>query len=264
LTTPVYPGSKLPIPAALSLLELAGRAGTTLSLVPGERNAQFAWAPFVRDLYGSERPVATDIDLQMMWVTATKPINNPPLVYWRVEYGHGESVYGLPMQSSLGSASPDLFNTQAGGSWMLPQRGLRLRLPARQCRFTFFTPAESAPPPEPVVPGGAPCTLQISVQPCFGLAAQQLPVTDAMFAQDLLIAGNAVPSQLPLGASEMRLSDPTNGGAFGGGEQVAFFDITGAPSGLGPVNMALFADWTPIPIFAAFWAADELAQVSYR
>jgi hypothetical protein len=264
VTTPVYPGTRIPIPASLSLLELAGRGGTTLELAPGERNSQYSWAPFVRDQHGSERPLASDIDLQMMWLKAEKPANNPPLVYWRVEYGHGETVYGLPMGSSLGLAAPELFNTQGGGGWMLPQRGLRLRMPARQCRFTFYTPPVAAPPPEPAIPGGAPCVLQISVQPCSGLEPQQLPVTDGMFGQDLLIPGNAVPSQLPLGASEMRLSDPTNGGSFGGVEQVAFYDITGAPSGLGSVNMALFATWTPIPIFAAFWASDQAAQVSYR
>lgn len=262
MTTPVYSGTKLPIPATISLLELAGRAGTTLDLIPGERNTQFSWSPFLRNpATGGEQPVATDIDLQMMWVTAEKPINNAPLVYWRINYGHGEAVFELPMYSSLGAAAPELFNAQ---SWMLPQRGLRLRLPARQCRFTFFTPPMAEPPPEPAAPGGAPCKLQISVQPCFGLAAQQLPITDGMFGQDLVIPGNAVPTQLPLGASEMKLCDPTNGGSFGGIEAVQFYDITGAPSGLAPVPMGLFANWTPIPIFAAFWASDQAAQVSYR
>jgi hypothetical protein len=260
MTTPIYPGTALAIPQAISLLGLAGRAGTVLSLVPGARNTQYSWSPFVRDSAGVSRPLASDIDLQIMWLTAEKPINNPPLVYWRIEYGHGEQVYGVPMPSSLGLA-PDLFNAQPG--WMLPQRGLRLRLPARECRFHFFTPAIAEPPPEPVIPGGAPCHLQISVQPCSGLSPQQLPVTDAMFAQDL-VSGPGVPSQLPLGATEMRLRDPTNGVAFGGGEQVAFFDVTGAPSGVGPVPMALYAEWVPIPMFAAFWSADEATQVSFR
>ena len=232
-----------------------------IALVPGERNNQYSWAPFVRDGGGSQRSLASDVDVQIMWVAATKPINNPPLVYWRIEYGHGEQVYGLPLRSSLG-AVPALFNTQDGG-WVLPQRGLRIRLPTRECRFYFFTPPEAEPPPEPVVPGGAPCSLQISVQPCSGLDPQNLPLTDAMFAQDLLL-GPVAPSQLPLGATEMRLSDPTNGVAFGAGEQVAFYDVTGAAAGTGPVNMADFAQWAPIPIFAAFWAADELAQISYR
>jgi hypothetical protein len=264
LTTPVYPGTTIPVATAVSLVQLAGRGGTTISLIPGERNSQYAWSPFVRDPNtGGEKPIASDIDLQMMWVEAEKPINNAPLVYWRVEYGHGETVYGLPMVSSLGAAAPELFNTQGGGGWMLPQRGLRLRLPARQLRITFFTPTMAEPPPEPAVPGGAPCKLQVSVQPCSGLHPQQLPVTDALFGQSLVVPP-VVPAQLPLGATEMRLCDPTDGGAFGAGEQVAFYDITGAPAGLGPVNMALFANWTPIPIFAAFWASDQAAQVSYR
>jgi hypothetical protein len=260
LTTPVYPGTKLPIPANLSLMELAGRAGTTVHLIPGEFNTQYSWAPFLRDEHtGHERPIATDIDLQLMWVQADRPANNSPLVYWRIEYGHGESVYGLPMRSSLGAGAPELFNTN---SWMLPQRGMRLRLPARQCRFTFYTPP-LAPLPEPVVIGGAPCTLQISVQPCVGLAAQQLPMTDAAYGTDIVIPGNAIPSQLPLGATEMRLCDPQNGGAWGGLEQIQFYDVCGFANG-GSVNMALFANWTPIPIFAAFWASDQAVQVSYR
>lgn len=263
MTTPIYRGTRIPIPASLSLLELAGRGGTTLDLIPGERNTQYSWSPFVRDPHtDSERPVASDIDLQLMWLKAEKPINNPPLVFWRIEYGHGETVYGLPMVSSLGAAAPELFNTQAGG-WMLPQRGMRMRLPSRQLRIQFFTPPLAEPPPEPAVPGGAPCTLQVSVQPCDGLHPQQLPITDAMFGQSLAVPP-FIPAQLPLGATEMRMSDPTNGGSFGGVEQIQFYDVTGAPAGLGPVNMALFALWTPIPIFAAFWASDQAAQVSYR
>jgi hypothetical protein len=259
---PIYPGSKVPIPASQSLVELAGRAGTTLELAPGDRNTQYAWEPFVPDVQtGKQRALASDVDLQIQWVKATKPINNPPLVYWRLEYGHGEATYGLPMRSSLGVA-PDLFNTQPG--WILPNRGLRLRLPTRACRFHFFTPAESEPPPEPVEPGGAPCTLQISVQPCFGLGSQQLPVTDGMIAQIIAPVLDGTPSQLPLGATEMRLVDPTTGQAFPGLETVAFYDVTGAPMAAGPQSASLYALWTPIPLFAAFWAMDELAQVSYR
>lgn len=265
MTTPIYSGTALPIPASQSLLELAGRAGTNLELIPGQRNTQYSWSPYVRAADGKQRALASDVDLQVMWLQATKPINNPPLVYWRIEYGHGENVYGLPMRSALSgpSVTPE-FNTQADGGWLLPNRGLRLRLPTRDCRVHFFTPAEAEPPPEPVVPGGAPCTLQVSVQPCFGLGAQQLPVTDGMFAQVVSPALIGTPAQLPLGASEMRLCDPTTGQAFAAGEQVAFYDVTGAPMAAGPQAMALFALWTPIPIFAAFWAAGELAQVSYR
>lgn len=256
MSAPVYPGTRIPLIAARSELQLAGRAGYTIALLPGGRDHQFSFTPEAQDC--NFKAPAGDLDLQIMWVKAEKPENNPPLVYWRIEYGHGECTYGVPQFSSLGAAAPELFNTRFG--WMLPQRGLRLRFPARAIKLFFFVPP-TAPPPEPVLPGGAPCTLQVSVQPCFGMEPQRLPLTDCMFA-DPVLPGN--PVQFPLGATEMRFCDPISGLPFAASEEVTFYDITGTATGA-PVGLVSLGDWLPIPMFAAFWAAmDAATQASYR
>lgn len=261
MTSQIAPGTLLPVATDVTMLRLAGRAGTQLQLIPNQRDHQYTWSPEIQDPHTQQRKIlASDVDVQLMWLTAQKPINNAPLVYWSVNLGHGENVYGLPMLNSLGAAAPELFSTQFGG-WLLPQRGLRLRLPARQLFFHFFVPPEAEPPPEPVVPGGAPCSIQISVQPCQGLEPHMLPLTDSLFAQN---PQPGAPAQLPLGATEMRISDPTTGLPFAGAELVYFYDVTGSPANIGGTLMALFAEWRPIPVFAAFWSPDELAQVSFR
>ena len=262
MTTPIYPGTLLPLMNGRPFVGLAGRAGYTIELVPGVPSQQFAFEPEAPELIGQEqrggRAPAGDLDLQMMWVKAESPINNPPLVWWRIEYGHGECVYAVPQLSPLSDA-PTFAATHG---WMLPQRGLRLRLPARALRLYFFTPPEAEPPPEPVAPGGAPCTIQVSIQPCEGLHPQQLPLTDAGFGQ--AFPGGA-PQQFPLGATEMRFTDPNSGLAFAGAQQVVFLDITGTLVPTGAVNLALLGDWRPIPMFAAFWiSTTDAAQVSYR
>jgi len=244
----------MPLLAARSFVCLAGRAGYTIALEPGARDPmQYSWEPEAHDVPG--KAPAGDLDLQMMWVQATRPANNPPLVWWRIEYGHGEVVYSVPQHSPLGIPAP----FQANRGWMLPGRGLRLRLPSRALKIFFSTPPESPPPPDNEI-GGAPCTIQVSVQPCAGMEPQLLPLTDGSFGQPA--PGN--PQQFPLGASEMRFTDPSTGLEFAGAEQVQFFDITGDVVGA-PVALSLLGLWHPIPIFAAFWTSTTAAaQVSYR
>ena len=255
MTTPVYRGTPLPLIVGRPVLELAGRAGYTLALEPGREDHQFSWSPEARDV--NNAAPAGDLDLQMMWLSAERPNNNPPLVWWRIEYGHGGVVYSVPQLSPLGT--PGTFQTTHG--WMLPQRGLRLRLPSRALKLFFFTPAETPPPPEPVEPGGAPCTIQVSVQPCHGMEPQLLPLTDAGFGQAF---PGGTTSQFPLGATEMRFCDPNTGLPFAGVQEVVFLDITGVQAGAA-VPLALLADWRPIPLFAAFWiSTTDAAQVSYR
>jgi hypothetical protein len=131
---------------------------------------------------------------------------------------------------------------------------LRLRLPARQLKVVFFVPLSALPPG----PSTAACEIQVSVQPCAGMHAPQVPRTDMQF----LSVAPGVPSQLPMGATEMRASVPTTGQPFAAAEQIEFTDVTGANPIA--VNLSAFADWRPIPIFAAFWRSDANAQVSYR
>lgn len=260
MTTPIYPGTTIPLLNGRPFVQLAGRAGYTLDLLPGGDTGQFSWEPEATELRAAKggKAPAGDLDLQMMWLKAESPINNPPLVWWRIEYGHGEMIYAVPQLSPL-SPTP-AFETTHG--WMLPQRGLRLRLPGRSLRLYFYVPPAAEPPPEPVVPGGAPCTIQVSVQPCEGLHPQQLPLTDAGFGAAF---PGGPPQQFPLGATEMRFTDPNSGLSFAGVQQVIFLDITGTAVPTGPVNLALLGEWRPIPMFAAFWiSTTDAAQASYR
>lgn len=250
------------IPHGRDALELAGRAGYTIDLIPGQKDHQYSWSPEADVGASSKVAVASDLDIQLMWVKAEPPISlNPPWVFWRIEYGHGGCVYDVPQRSSFGLASPEQFQTQYG--WQLPQRGMRLRLPARALKMFFFTPPVGAPPPDGE-PGGSRCTIQVSCQPCFGMEPERLPITDLMFAQLLRPATN-VPTQLPLGATEMRFSDPSTGQPIpaGLGNDVEFYDICGSAYGA-PTQLNAFADWRPIPFFAAFFAVGFAAQVSYR
>lgn len=265
MTTPVYKGTLVPLLAARESVQLVGRAGYSVELQPGAQAMQYAWQPEViegdpRAFSAGVAPArapAGDLDLQIMWLRAVRPANNPPLVYWRIEYSHGEVVYDVPQHSSLGAAAPQLFQTQRG--WVLPQRGLRVRFPSRAFKLWLYTPPETEPPPEPTVPGGAPCTLQLSTQPCSGVERVRLPMSDLSWVLDV-----ATPTQLPLGATEMRFGSPITGLAFAGAETIQFFDVTGEPVGT-PVALALLGGWVPIPHFAAFWVAlDEATQVSYQ
>jgi hypothetical protein len=273
-------GSRIPLGPG-KCIELAGRGGTQLTLLPGgppfgiDAQQQYTWTPEVvlpppidpRDVNAKRiAKLPSDYDVQILWLSAEKPINNPPYVFWRLEYGHGESVYDLPFRSfGPPPAGSPVFPVQVG--WMLPQRGLRLRVPARELRFNFFVPPVAEPPPEPVVPGGAPCVIQISVQPCNGMTPEQLPITDMVYGGDPA-------AQLPLGATEMRFSDPNSGLSYAAATAyVQFWDVTGAAVG-GPVDTSLYGAWAPIPIFAAFWqptafggdppVAEQVLQVSYR
>lgn len=262
---PVYKGTLLPLIAARESVQLVGRAGYSLALQPGGDRQMYSWQPEVieggpRAFSQGQAPArapAGDLDLQIMWLQAVRPANNPPLVYWQIEYSHGEVVYDVPQHSSLGAAAPELFQTQRG--WVVPQRGLRLRFPSRAFKLWLHTPAETAPPPEPVVPGGAPCVLQVSTQPCSGVERVRLPTTDLCWVLDV-----PRPTQLPLGATEMRFGDPSTGLAFSGLETIQFYDVTGSPAGA-PVALALLGGWVPIPVFAAFFVPiDAAVQVSYR
>jgi hypothetical protein len=273
VTTPIAPGTRIPL-EPFQAIELAGRAGTVLNLVPDGEAQQYSWTPEVW-LPASSHPHApkkailpTDYDVQVAWISATKPINNPPFVFWRCEYGHGECTYDLPVRFTGDPALPPPIPFVPQPGWVLPNRGLRLRIPSRSIRFLFSTLPEAEPPPEPAVPGGAPCAIQISVQPCTGLEPEQLPVTDMIFG------GSAFPpAQLPLGATELRFADPNTGLSFAAATAfVQFYDFTGSPVG-GPTDSSLYATWAPIPIFAAFWqpvntivppTGAQTVQVSYR
>lgn len=256
---PIAPGTRIPVIHGRTDVELRGRGGYTLALEPGRDDHMYTWAPIAADC--RDKAIASDVDLQVMWLTAERPNNNPPLVYWRVEYGHGELIYAVPQRSTLGSGGgpgAQEFNTPWG--WVLPQRGLRVRLPARELRVFFYTPVRTPPPPDPVLPGGAPCEIQVSVQPCFGMQAQLMPLTDLQFAPAI---APGTPAQFPMGATEVKFSDPTSGLAFGAGN-IQFYDITGAPTGA-VVPLTSLTDWVPIPLFAAFWEPDTAAtQASYR
>ena len=252
---PISRGTRIPLIQGRTELELRGRGGYTLDLLPGNIEHQYSWAPIARDL--EDKIIASDLDLQLMWTKAIRPNNNPPLVYWRIQYGHGEVIYDVPQRNSLAAAAPELFDTPWG--WVLPQRGLRVRLPARELRVFLYTPPEAPPPPEPAEPGGAPCSIQISVQPCFGMQPQLTPITDLSFGQ----TPPGRPSQFPLGATEVKFSDPTSGLPFAAGN-IALFDITGTSVG-GAVALTALTDWVPIPLFAAFWVSDAATvQASYR
>ena len=182
------------------------------SFEPGAGAQRYSWEPEVRlppadrdDLYAKEKAnLPSDYDVQVSWVRALKPDNNPPWVLWRLQYGHGENSYDLPLCTTGDPESADIFNPQIG--WVLPNRGLRLRVPGRELLFSFLTPPTQLPPlpDEPGVPGGAPCVIQISVQPCSGMFTEQLPLTDMIFGGD-------APAQLPLGSTEMRFSNPNTG-----------------------------------------------------
>lgn len=253
---PISRGSRIPLVHGRTELELRGRGGYTLVLRPGSTEHQYTYTPIAPDL--GDRAVASDVDLQLMWISAVRPNNNPPLVYWRVQYSHGEMIYDVPQRNSLNGTPPALFQTPWG--WVLPQRGLRIRLPAREVRLYLYTPPETPPPPDPVEPGGAPCSIQVSIQPCFGMQAQLMPINDLSFGQ----TPPGRPSQFPMGATEVKFCDPTSGLPFGGAEGVQFYDVTGEVTGAA-VPLATLTDWIPIPLFAAFWVSDTAAcQASYR
>lgn len=253
MSAPIALGTRMPVIHGRTAIELRGRGAYVLNLEPGRDDHLYSFTPIAPD--EGNKLIASDLDMQVMWMAAQRPTNNPPLVYWRIQYSHGETLYDVPQRNSLAAAAPELFLTPWG--WVLPQRGLRVRLPAREVRVWFFTPTES--PPDDPIPGGAPCTIQVSIQPTYGMEPQRMPLTDLSFGQTP--PGN--PSQFPLGATEVRFCDPNTGQAVAAGD-VQFYDITGVAVGA-PVGLATLTDWFPIPLFAAFWVVSaDATQASYR
>lgn len=211
-------------------------AGQTLRLSGlGESSAQaFSWAP------RSKRALDIELRIQPLSFLNANPAT-APVINYRLEISHGDVKPKFP------ATPPNLVINNP----MCPHRGLLSRLSARELRVVVWVSPLDLDPPE-----GA--TVQVSVQPALGSTARP-----SIVCQDINTSPESL-QQFPIEAREWRVSDAISGQPMAlGVSTLEMVALTGAPSAAG--DGALFAEWTPIPVLAAFWrCTDNVVQADYR
>ncbi len=213
---------------------LQGNPGSVLDLVAGANRIQ-EWNPADRRVH--------DLELRAQMTSCSGAIGQIPVIRWSLEIGHGDVTYSSPAPTDpVISGTPILDYT-------LPARGLVLRLSARVLRAKFRL--------DPPIAGPAIATakVQVSIQPALG------PVPVFPY-QHLANPFAGVRQPFSPDHREWKLHDAT-------GQPLAPLAVAITPVGslgalLGPVDGALFADWTPIPHDATAWQASAAHWASFR
>lgn len=211
------------------------------------------WLPSQRE--------AMEIEMRALVVTCNAQLGSRPIIRYEVEVGHGESTWSEPQ------VFPNLvgvLGTRPG--WLLPGRGVSIRLAARQCRINFwienlFAEPPAAPPawvsqPNPAVPPQA--EVMVSFMPVFGAYRPVYPT------QDLLpLTAPGYFKQIPITANEWRIRDQ-HGAAFAPAADIITAESICFGGGFS-FDASVLADWTPIPWYAlCFSTAAHSCQVNYR
>jgi hypothetical protein len=200
----------------------------------GESSAQaFSWATVAKR--------ALDLELRIQPLSFLRANESTaPIINYRLEIAHGDVVHKFP-------ATPQglVINNP-----ILPHRGLLARLSSRELRVALWLSPLDLDPPD-----GA--TVKVSVQPALGSTGRP-----SIVMQDVNTSPTTM-QQFPLEAREWRVRSVQDGqpGPIGLAS-LTFVALTGALAAGG--DAALYADWTPIPVFAAFWMCDQAVQADYR
>jgi hypothetical protein len=233
--------------------------------VPGVGPVTIQWLP--EDRRALELELRCEIVSSTAGTAANLPdptaIGDQPLIYYRLEIGHGKAVYTRP------SGPTKAVSTTHEQDYVLPIRGLYLRLSTRELKLTLYSPGVFNIPPMPVT-HPTPCkqsVVRVSFQPVLDSgSAPTFPRGDAHFAPSAAYAPGV--KQFPMEANEWRVRK-LNGLPFAAGvTSLVFVGLNGGALALGGLtDAASFADWTPIPTLARSFTnglATVPMQIDYR
>lgn len=219
-----------------SAVELSGPSSQILRFSTG-MTLPFSWAPVDR------RQCEVELRARMVGVSSDA-LGAVPVVRWRMQLGHGRSVWPEPPPVPAFIAGSPMHE------YTLPARGMILRLNVRELKLLL----RLAPPIGG--PDIASVDVELSVQPCWGMLVPQVPY--AHWA----LAGAGFQQPHPMEAREWRLTDlaglPLAPGAVG----IVQLGIAGAL--FGAADGASYADYRPVPHDAAGWTCDADCYAYYR
>jgi hypothetical protein len=192
--------------------------------------------------FSLESKRALDLELRIQPLASNIAGAALPLWRYKLEIGHGdaiarsvEQVPGFPLQDP-----------------QIPHRGLLTRLSSRELRVTVWL--------DSVLGGelaGAVSEILISAQPSFGAVGwPSITYQDASDVEAL--------RRFPIEAREFRARQWNDGLSIPiGTVNLGFLALNGFAVAAA-TDAALFLDWTPIPVNAAFWVADASCGMEYR
>jgi hypothetical protein len=291
MTTPV-PGSKVVthLGVPLSLASIIGQRITLQgefpasgldpltglpTSTPGQRS-HVDWLP--------DGKPASEVEFRAQMVTSNAQFGTTPIVRYAVELSHGEYTWQEPVHI------PNFQGVIAvHPGYVIPGRGVSIRLPARQMRIWLWIEgtlsSNPAPPPSRHIvpwvptqypsgapaPAGTPPQVEVvsSFEPVIGMARPIYPTQDVL-AYPLRVTNPvgpvvAVPMAtiLPITANEFRIRD-NEGRVFAAGVNfISFQGLNGFGSALR--DASTLGDFSPIPWFAALmYTSTQVAQVDYR
>lgn len=186
---------------------------------------------------------ALDIELRVQPLATSVPDADIPLWRYSLELGHGHAMTkSVPDAPGVITQNP-----------YLPHRGLLTHLSARELRVNVWLDSVFGGTTD-----GATSEVQISAQPTFGAIGWP-----SITYQD--IATNAdLRHRFPIESREFRMRDWVNGRPIPIGTiALDLWGLNGVPV-VAAADAALYLDWTPIPLTAAFWSTDQPAGIQYR
>lgn len=227
-----------------SEIKLRGPSGLILELVSnGQR--QFQWAP--------EDKRALDVELRA-FIVDYGPVPpgpdapDPPVVRFGMTFGHGVQTWNHPIATPYGLAGT-IGGAQITVPWVLPARGLVMRMSCRELFFSLQSPSKLVDP----ATGPWPYTkVQVSIQP---VHSARLPaIARQQYGMTAPPAGSFYLETFPPEATEFRLFDNQGRPFAAGADLITFQDLGGGQLGAG-VDVALYATFQPIPVNAIGWSA---------
>jgi hypothetical protein len=166
----------------------------------------------------------------------------PPLVRWRLDYGHGQLTYQSPVLMPYTiEGGVDAFSRN-----VLPARGLCLRTSARELKMTFESPSKI----DNTAPWGQ-VKISVSLQPVY--AGEPPLVPKQHYAANLALVGGFPLEPFPPEATEFRIFDEQGQPYPPGSGNMAFIDLGGQLIAAPTLGVDLFATFQPIPVHAAAW-----------
>jgi hypothetical protein len=231
---------RFPYAGASDVVKLRGPAGQIITL-NGDGPNTLQWAP--------DDKRAMELEFRMLIVDWQRPgvgSAAPPNLYWSLTFGHGQMTWYNPTAPAPALAALAGFFKPN----LLPQRGLVLRLPARELKFTMRALERQTDPPQP-----APdfTKIQVSVQPIVGMQTPVLPKQHGFYAPLLALAETTVQT-FPAEATEFRVFDISGRPFTLGVLTLSFANLNSGTVGA-PQDASLYATFQPIPVFAAEWFA---------
>jgi hypothetical protein len=225
----------LPYAGGNSVVELRGPSAQLLTIDHGGQ--QFIW-------WQAEDKRTMDIEMRIRVLTCNNGIGvaipSAPIVLWRSEVGHGKYTWNEPPINYPAFPSTPSF---LPGYW-LPARGKVVRLTARDVKITVSAPGTRAAPTTPL----AQVVVSVSFAPTIGM---QQP--DLVRQQWMRPGADLAAYPFPIEATEWRVRTETGQPFAAAAANAAILDMQA--QSVGVVDLALLADWTPIPLQAFSFAA---------